>query len=221
MPGKSNSRAEQLRKLSPLPKIDRPQSPKESEPEHLDSDAKSGKSFTWMDSFRMAVTAGSVLSGNLVSQPEMVQMQMAVSQSQTDELVNLVLGVIPAENTQSLKAETKSILEEAEGLAKAQMRELAKKAIDKTVETWIIGRVLLAVGNFLRKRGEQTGNRYALVLAEVFEKLAALFGAAPPKVVTKKQLLDEIGPDHIKIAGQVLRMIGFEEGIIEWRERPK
>jgi hypothetical protein len=134
-----------------------------------------------------------------------------------DALIPTLVIIVPQENTEIRRTETKSILREAGEFARSLPGTLLEDAVKDAVKGVAVGAPMLALGQFLKRRGRETGNKSIQWSGDAAEKIAELFGKhAPTGTITTEELTDLFG-DKAPAAEILLLMSGYKKQANEWR----
>ncbi len=134
-----------------------------------------------------------------------------------DKLVPLLVVIVPEENTEPKRAETKTILEEGCEFVKSLPGELFKDAFKEAIGGIAVGAPMLALAGFLKRRAKETGNKSIEWSGEAAEKIADLFGKKPVSGVITTQELNDVFGDKALAAETLLLTLGYRKLANEWR----
>lgn len=142
---------------------------------------------------------------------------LTLDSANIDALVSQLTVIVPQENTEPKRAETKVILEEACEHVKSLAFDLAGDAFKEAIKAAVLGGPIYALSQFLKRRAAETGNKSIGWSGEAAEKIAELFGKHPIiNVVTSKELNDVFG-DKTMAAETMLLMLGYKKRGNQWQ----
>jgi len=166
--------------------------------------------------------ASQQMHSHVVSQEHVVPGEI-LHATRIQQMVDLLVIVVPEESIESKRAETKSILEEtwlwAVGLPAAIASGMAADYVKKSV----LGALLLKLYEHLDHRAKETGNKGIAWLAAVALKLAELAGKQPAStIITADQLAAQFGDQtnsdqRLAAASMLLHLVGCKKQGSEWQ----
>jgi hypothetical protein len=133
-----------------------------------------------------------------------------------DKLVPILVVIVPEDNTDAKRAETKSILEQGMQWIKSLPGDVLLDAVKDAIKVTAVGAPALALARFLKRRAGETGNRSIAWAGAAAEKIADLFGEHPITGVITSEQLGQVFGDKALAAETLLLLLGCQKRGNEW-----
>ena len=138
-----------------------------------------------------------------------------------DKLIPIVVVIVPEDNTEARRAESKSILEQGVEYIKSLPGEVLlgtlKDGVKDSLKLTLVGAPMLALARFLLRRSRESGNKLVGWLGEAAEKIADLFGKHEARgAITTEQLNQIFGGEKVLAAETLLLIAGYKKVGDEW-----